>query len=64
MEKFQFQSPRIKLLLTKDKITSIQKSGPTTFSIDEIQMLNKKALELGNKLRDNLDLWQYKVNIE
>jgi len=55
---------KISISVTKDKITSIQKSGPTTFSIDEIQMLNKKALELGNKLRDTLDLWQYKVKIK
>ncbi|MFX1269030.1 MAG: exosome complex protein Rrp42 [Promethearchaeota archaeon] len=55
---------RISISVTKDKITSIQKSGPATFSIDDIQMLNKKAMELGNELRNNLNLWQYKASIE
>ena len=55
---------KISISVTKDKITSIQKSGSATFSIDDIQMLNKKALKLGNEVRDNLNLWQYKVKIE
>ena len=55
---------KVSISVTKDKITSIQKSGSATFSIDEIQVLSKKALELGKKLRDDLNLWQYKSNID
>lgn len=55
---------RISIAVTKDKITSIQKSGSSTFSIDEIRMLSKKALDLGKKMRESLNLWQYKVNID
>ncbi|MFX1496798.1 MAG: RNA-binding protein [Promethearchaeota archaeon] len=55
---------RISITVTKDKITSIQKSGPATFSVEEIRMLSKKSLELGKKIRESLNLWQYKVNID
>ncbi len=50
---------KISISVTEDKITSIQKSGAATFSIDEIKMLGKKSLELGKKLRKDLNLLQY-----
>jgi len=31
-----------------------------TFSIDEIKSLSRKAKEIGDKLRKDLNLWQYK----
>ncbi len=52
---------RISISVTEDKITSIQKSGSTTFSIEEIEMLSKKSMEYGKKLRKDLNLWQYKL---
>ncbi|MFX1256461.1 MAG: exosome complex protein Rrp42 [Promethearchaeota archaeon] len=55
---------KISISCTENKITSIQKSGAATFSFDEIKMLGQKSLELGQKLRKELDLWQYKSNIE
>ncbi|MFX1324105.1 MAG: hypothetical protein ACFE8N_04050 [Promethearchaeota archaeon] len=55
---------RISISVTEDKITSIQKSGTATFSIDEIKILGKKSLELGRKLRKDLNLWQYKYKSE
>ncbi|MBD3194642.1 MAG: exosome complex protein Rrp42 [Candidatus Lokiarchaeota archaeon] len=55
---------RITISVTKDQITSIQKSGSTTFEIDEIKMLSKKAFEAADKLREDLNLWQYAENIE
>lgn len=55
---------RISISVTEDKITSIQKSGAATFSIDEIKMLSKKTLELGQKLRKELNLLQYKSNLD
>ncbi len=55
---------RLSISVTEDKITSIQKSGSATFSMDEIQMLGKKSIEIGKELRNKLDLWQYKVKIE
>ena len=51
---------RMSISVTENSITSIQKSGAATFSIDEIKMLSKKALETGQKLRNELNLWQYK----
>ena len=53
---------RISISVTEDKITSIQKSGAATFSIDELKMLGDKSLEIGKKLRKDLNLWQYKAN--
>ncbi len=50
---------KISISVTEEKITSIQKSGAATFSIDEIKMLGKKSLELGKKLRNDLSLLQY-----
>ena len=50
----------ISISVTEDKITSMQKSGTSTFTFDEIKMLSKKSIELGKKLRKQLDLWQYK----
>ncbi len=55
---------RISISVTEEKITSIQKSGAATFSIDEIKMLCKKSLEIGQKLRKELNLLQYRVIIE
>jgi len=55
---------RLSISVTEDKITSLQKSGPATFSIEEIKELNKKALEIGKQLRKQLDLWQYKFKAE
>ena len=49
----------ISISVTEDKVTSIQKSGITTFTIDEIKMLTKKTLEIGQKIRNDLNLWQY-----
>ena len=51
---------KISISVTEKNITSIQKSGATTFSIDDIKMLGKKSLELGQKLRKELNLLQYK----
>ena len=52
---------RITISVTEEKITSIQKSGIATFSIDEVKMLSKKAMDIGKQLRKDLDLWQYLV---
>jgi exosome complex RNA-binding protein Rrp42 (RNase PH superfamily) len=51
---------KISISVTEKSITSIQKSGATTFSIDDIKMLGKKSLEIGQKLRKELNLLQYK----
>jgi exosome complex component RRP42 len=51
---------RISISVTEDKITSIQKSGYATFSLDEIKMLGKKSMEIASKVRKELNLWQYK----
>ncbi|MFW9936347.1 MAG: exosome complex protein Rrp42 [Candidatus Thorarchaeota archaeon] len=53
---------KISISVTENKITSIQKSGSATFSVDEIKMLCQKSMEIGKKLRKDLDLWQYKVD--
>jgi exosome complex component RRP42 len=53
---------RISISVTKDKIVSVQKSGVATFSIEEIQELIKRSMEIGKEIRNKLDLWQYKVN--
>ncbi|MFX1315655.1 MAG: exosome complex protein Rrp42 [Promethearchaeota archaeon] len=55
---------KISISVTEDKITSIQKSGAATFSIDELKILGEKSLEIGKKLRKDLNLWQYKVKYE
>jgi exosome complex component RRP42 len=55
---------KISISTTEDKITSIQKSGAATFSIDEIKMLGSKSLEIGKKLRSELNLLQYLSKIE
>jgi exosome complex component RRP42 len=55
---------KISISATKNKITSIQKSGAATFSIDEIKMLGKKSLEISKKLRKDLNLLQYQSKIE
>ncbi|MFX1391427.1 MAG: exosome complex protein Rrp42 [Promethearchaeota archaeon] len=55
---------KISFSATQKKITSIQKSGAATFSIDEIKMLGKKSLEISQKLRKDLDLLQYLSKIE
>lgn len=52
---------RLSISVTEDKITSIQKSGAATFSIDEIKLLSEKSLKIGKELRKNLNLWQYKA---
>jgi exosome complex component RRP42 len=54
----------ISFSVTGEKITSIQKSGIATFSLDEIRMLSQKSLEIGKELRNKLNLWQYKKKIE
>ncbi|MFX0029745.1 MAG: exosome complex protein Rrp42 [Candidatus Hermodarchaeota archaeon] len=51
---------KISISVTENKITAIQKSGAATFSIEEIKMLGKKSLEIGSKLRKQLNLLQYK----
>ncbi|MCK4780810.1 MAG: hypothetical protein KAT57_11500, partial [Candidatus Lokiarchaeota archaeon] len=55
---------KISISVTEDKITSIQKSGATTFTIDEIKTLGSKSLEIGKKLRKELNLLQYLSKIE
>ncbi|MHA1805773.1 MAG: exosome complex protein Rrp42 [Promethearchaeota archaeon] len=51
---------RISISVTENnKITSIQKSGPATFSIDELKFLGKKTLEIAEDLRKKLNLRQY-----
>jgi exosome complex component RRP42 len=54
---------RMSISVTENKITAIQKSGTATFSNDEIQLITQKALEIGNSLRNKLNLWQYKKEI-
>ena len=51
---------KISISTTEDKITSIQKSGSATFTTEEINMLAEKSLEIGNKVKKELNLWQYK----
>ena len=51
---------RISISVTEDKITSIQKSGAATFSLEEIKMLGKKSIDIGKKLRKELNLLQYR----
>ncbi len=53
---------KISISVTENKITSIQKSGTATLSIDDVKMLGKKSIEIGKKLRKELNLWQYKIN--
>jgi exosome complex component RRP42 len=55
---------RISISVTENKITSIQKSGVATFSIEEIKMLCKKSIETGQKLRKQLNLLQYQSIIK
>ena len=55
---------KISISVTEDKITSIQKSGAATFSIDEIKMLGNKSLEIGQKLRKELNVLQYLSKID
>ncbi|MFX0104510.1 MAG: exosome complex protein Rrp42 [Candidatus Hodarchaeota archaeon] len=55
---------RISISITEDKITAIQKSGAATFSIDEVKELGKKSLEIGQKLRKELNLLQYLSKID
>jgi exosome complex component RRP42 len=56
---------RVTFSVTKNHITSIQKSGAkATFTIEEIKTLGKKAFEVADELREKLNLWQYKVNVE
>ncbi|MBN1215175.1 MAG: exosome complex protein Rrp42 [Candidatus Lokiarchaeota archaeon] len=53
---------RITLSVTEKEITSIQKSGIATFTIEEIKMLGEKALEIAKNLREELNIWQYVKN--
>lgn len=55
---------KISISVTENKITAIQKSGGATFSIDEIKMLCQKSMELGRKMREQLNLFQYKLKID
>ncbi len=55
---------RISISVTEDKITSIQKSGKATFSFEEIRLLGEKSIQTGQKLRKDLNLWQYKTEIK
>ncbi|GAG56682.1 unnamed protein product [marine sediment metagenome] len=55
---------KISISVTEDKVTSIQKSGVATFTIDEIKTLGSKSLEIGKKLRKELNLLQYLSKIE
>ncbi|MBD3211637.1 MAG: exosome complex protein Rrp42 [Candidatus Lokiarchaeota archaeon] len=55
---------RLTISVTKDDITSIQKSGAATFTFEEVKMLGEKAFEIAGNLRKDLDLWQYETQIE
>jgi exosome complex component RRP42 len=55
---------KLSISVTENNVSSIQKSGAATFTFDEVNMLTKKALEIGQKLRKDLNLWQYKTKIE
>ncbi|MFW9998970.1 MAG: exosome complex protein Rrp42 [Candidatus Hodarchaeota archaeon] len=55
---------KISISVTENKITSIQKSGAATFSIDEIKKLGEKSLEIGRKLRKDLNFLQYLTKID
>ncbi|MHA1913879.1 MAG: exosome complex protein Rrp42 [Promethearchaeota archaeon] len=55
---------KMSISVTENKITSIQKSGVATFSIEEIKMLGKKSMEIGRKLRKDLNLLQYTSSIK
>ncbi|MHA2129926.1 MAG: exosome complex protein Rrp42, partial [Promethearchaeota archaeon] len=55
---------RMSISVTEEKITSIQKSGAATFSIDEIKMLGEKSLEIGKKLRKEFNFLQYLSSIK
>ena len=55
---------KISISVTEDKITSIQKSGAATFSIDEVKILGNKSMEIGQKLRKELNLLQYLSKID
>ncbi|TXT66842.1 MAG: Exosome complex component Rrp42 [Promethearchaeota archaeon] len=55
---------RLTISVTKDEITSIQKSGAATFTFEEVKMLGDKAFEIAGNLRKDLDLWQYETKIE
>lgn len=55
---------KISISVAEDRITSIQKSGTATFSIEEIQILSKKSIEIASALKKDLDLWQYKVKYD
>ena len=50
---------RISVSCTETQITSIQKSGPATLSVDDFEMVTKKSLEISKKLREDLNLTQY-----
>ena len=52
---------RISISVTEEKVTSIQKSGAATFSMEEVKMLVKKSMEIGKQIRKDLDFWQYLV---
>ncbi len=53
---------RITMSVTEDEITSIQKSGAATYTLDEIKMLGEKSFEIAEKLRKELNFWQYSTN--
>lgn len=55
---------KISISVTEKKITSIQKSGAATFSIDDIKTLGEKSVEIGKKLRKDLNLLQYLSKID
>ncbi len=43
----------------RGQITSIQKSGTALWTVEDILMLSKKAIELGDKIRKQINLRQY-----
>jgi exosome complex component RRP42 len=55
---------RVTISVTEDKITSIQKSGITTFTTEQVKKLSNKAFEIAGELREKLDLWQYTTQKE
>ncbi|HMF34055.1 MAG TPA: exosome complex protein Rrp42 [Candidatus Lokiarchaeia archaeon] len=44
-------------------VCSMQKGGSGLFSLDEVYMCMNKAIEIGNELREQLNLWQYRKEI-
>lgn len=55
---------KISISCTEKNVTSVQKSGSATFSLDEIKMLFEKSIEIARNLRSKLNLTQYIQNFD